>query len=377
MTSKQRIMKAFANSGEPDRVPVEPGLDWDTLTNLSGLDYWEYAREGNTELSGLISYADKLGFDLYHYAAGIPVANPSGDVDVQIKTVEQGDDLRIVETNVTTSAGTIQELLRKPKYNPEYAHKKFVKDIQRDWPVFKQYFGTDWPVDPRYFDEYKKVGDRGVVGFVVHSPIDWWQECRHGGIQQVLFDFFDEEKMMEEIFEYYRVESFKYLKAVTQLNPKPDFVMVHGSSCSASVSSPDLFKKYVLPYVQQAAALLKDAGVLSMFHVCGKSNEWVGMLADTDLNVIDALEQEGKGGNVNLAEVKKLYGDKLCLKGNISAITMANGSVEQVRDEVKEAIDAAAEGGGFMLAVGDSIGPKGNLANIEAMIETALEYGKY
>ena len=49
MTAKERVAKAFANDGEPDRVPVEPGLDFDTLTDLSGLDYWEYGEQEHTE----------------------------------------------------------------------------------------------------------------------------------------------------------------------------------------------------------------------------------------------------------------------------------------------------------------------------------------
>ena len=46
MTGKERMKLAFANTGEADRVPVEPGLDFDTLTDLSGLDYWAYEDEG-------------------------------------------------------------------------------------------------------------------------------------------------------------------------------------------------------------------------------------------------------------------------------------------------------------------------------------------
>ncbi|MBA7707114.1 hypothetical protein ES703_115979 [subsurface metagenome] len=71
MTGKERIKKAFANNGEPDRVPIESGLDFDTLTDLSGLDYWKYQEQGHTELSSLITWCNRLGFDLYYFAAGI------------------------------------------------------------------------------------------------------------------------------------------------------------------------------------------------------------------------------------------------------------------------------------------------------------------
>ena len=90
---------------------------------------------------------------------------------------------------------------------------------------------------------------------------------------------------------------------------------------------------------------------------------------------MDALERPPYG-NVDLARAKKQYGRRLCLKGNVAAITMVNGTVPDVRDQVKRCIDQAAEGGGFMLAVGDSIGPKAKLENIEEFVKTAIEYGK-
>ena len=375
MTGKERMKKAFANNGEPDRVPIEPGLDFDTLTDLSGLDYWKYQEQGHTELSSLITWCNRLGFDLYYFAAGIPEPNPPESIQISTRKWKEGE-VRIVETNARTPSGHIQQRRRYPRHNPEYSHEKFIKDLHADWPVFKEYFGEEWPVHRRYFEEYARAGDRGVVGVVVHSPIDWWQEYRHGGIEQVIFDLYDEKALMEEIFQYYQVHSFAYLEAVAKLEPKPDFVMIHGSNCSASVISPTLFKTYALPYIQQATALLKKAGILSLFHVCGRSNEWLSMLAETDLNVIDALEHPPTG-NVDLARAKKLYGNRLCLKGNVSAITMACGRRQEVRQEVIRCLDAAAAGGGYVLAVGDSIGPKAKLENIEEMVNTAFKYGHY
>ena len=40
-------------------------------------------------------------------------------------------------------------------------------------------------------------------------------------------------------------------------------------------------------------------------------------------------------------------------------------------------LDAAAAGGGYVLAVGDRIGPLANLRNIEEMVKAGLEYGRY
>jgi uroporphyrinogen decarboxylase len=56
---------------------------------------------------------------------------------------------------------------------------------------------------------------------------------------------------------------------------------------------------------------------------------------------------------------------------------MLNGSVQDVIDASKKAIDDAAEGGGFILSTGDQCGRDTPEANLFAMIETAKTYGKY
>ena len=44
MTGKERLVKAFTKNGEPDRVPIVPGLDNVECVSLSGLDYWNLDR---------------------------------------------------------------------------------------------------------------------------------------------------------------------------------------------------------------------------------------------------------------------------------------------------------------------------------------------
>ena len=101
------------------------------------------------------------------------------------------------------------------------------------------------------------------------------------------------------------------------------------------------------------------------------------MAEETDLTVIDPLEIPPMG-DCNLSELKKLYGDKIVLKGNLHTTeVMLRGSVDEVIAASKKAIDDAAEGGSFILSTGDQCGRDTPLENLHAMIETARTYGKY
>jgi uroporphyrinogen decarboxylase len=101
------------------------------------------------------------------------------------------------------------------------------------------------------------------------------------------------------------------------------------------------------------------------------------MATETDLTVIDPLEQPPMG-DCDLAELKSLYGDQIVLKGNLHTTrTMLRGSVEDVREASRRAIDAAGEGGRFILSTGDQCGRDTPFENLKAMIEIARTYGQY
>jgi len=165
--------------------------------------------------------------------------------------------------------------------------------------------------------------------------------------------------------------------ARTLIGARPDALLIGASSASLSLISPALYTRYCLPVVKRITALCKETGILSHMHTCGRSAQIVKMnYEQTDLNVMEPLEGPPMG-NVDLAWAKREFGDRLCLKGNISTITLQQGTPEMVAEEVRIAIESAAQGGGFVLSTGDSPGSNTPDANIYAMVEAGRRYGHY
>jgi uroporphyrinogen decarboxylase len=102
------------------------------------------------------------------------------------------------------------------------------------------------------------------------------------------------------------------------------------------------------------------------------------MLAnETDLSCINPLEGPPMG-DVDLAKVKRLYGKKMSLMGNLNTSdVMLRGTVDVVERAAKKAIDDAGEGGGFLLSTGDQCGRDTPDENIFKLVEVAKTYGKY
>ena len=93
--------------------------------------------------------------------------------------------------------------------------------------------------------------------------------------------------------------------------------------------------------------------------------------------MIDPLEIPPMG-DCNLAELKRQYGHKLVLKGNLHTTeVMLRGTPDDVRRASRKAIDEGASGGRFILSTGDQCGRDTPDDNLHAMIETARTYGRY
>lgn len=115
-----------------------------------------------------------------------------------------------------------------------------------------------------------------------------------------------------------------------------------------------------------------------MLHSCGKERILVEICAnETDLDCINPLE-EPPMGDCDLAEVKRTFGKRLSLMGNIHTTKiMLHGTPEDVEKAAKWCIDVAAEGGGFILSTGDQCGRDTPEENIFKLVEVARTYGRY
>ncbi|MFQ6618067.1 MAG: uroporphyrinogen decarboxylase family protein, partial [Fidelibacterota bacterium] len=155
-------------------------------------------------------------------------------------------------------------------------------------------------------------------------------------------------------------------------------IWIHGSASSLTVISPQIYRDINLPFLKMITKACKEEGVPSHVHICGKSRLLVQINAEeTHLDMMEVLEPP-PGGDVDLKEVKQKFGNKLALKGNINTFeTMFKGSPEDVERKAKWCIDAAAEGGGFILSTGDQCGRDTPTENLRRLVEVASTYGRY
>nr|MDO8082145.1 uroporphyrinogen decarboxylase family protein [Candidatus Freyarchaeota archaeon] len=139
--------------------------------------------------------------------------------------------------------------------------------------------------------------------------------------------------------------------------------------------SPKHFKQFIFPCLKRAADEFHRRGAFLMVHSDGDIRLLMDMIIEAGVDAIQPLEPKA---GMNIDEVAEKWGDKICLVGNIDvAHLLPFGTTEEVAQEVRRAIDAAAPGGGYLLGSGHQINDWCKPENFLAQIKTAKEYGKY
>ncbi len=143
----------------------------------------------------------------------------------------------------------------------------------------------------------------------------------------------------------------------------------------APIMSPDVFREFCLPYMQEMVDVAKNKGVPFIKHTDGNLWPIMDMIIDTGIDALDPLEPIA---DIDIGEMKERYGHRIALVGNIDCTELlTHGTQEDVVEAVKETITKAGVGGGYILASSNSIHPGVKPKNYEAMVKAAREYGQY
>jgi uroporphyrinogen decarboxylase len=135
--------------------------------------------------------------------------------------------------------------------------------------------------------------------------------------------------------------------------------------------SPQMFREVFLPKMKIVADAIKLPWA---FHSDGNLTIVMEDLLSLGMNCVNPFEPPV----MDLKVAKEKWGDRICLWGNIDLVqTLPYGTVEDVEAEVKQRIQEAAPGGGYICATANSITDWCKIENIFAMTAAVKKYGTY
>jgi len=109
--------------------------------------------------------------------------------------------------------------------------------------------------------------------------------------------------------------------------------------------SPAMFREYITPYLKKIIKSIRDSGAYAIKHTDGDIMPILDQLAECEPHGIHSLDPMAR---VDIKEVKKLIGDKICLCGNVNCALMQTGTDEEVIASAEYAIKYGKPNGGYV-----------------------------
>lgn len=142
--------------------------------------------------------------------------------------------------------------------------------------------------------------------------------------------------------------------------------------------SPDVYCQLIKPrHTYLFSQIKKIAPVKILFHTCGAIRPLIGDLIEAGIDILNPVQKSATG--MDLFELKREFGkDVVFWGGGVDTQNVfTDGTTEQVREDVRQSIEALAPGGGFVFAAVHNIQPNVSPENLMAMWETLQKYGRY
>jgi uroporphyrinogen decarboxylase len=137
---------------------------------------------------------------------------------------------------------------------------------------------------------------------------------------------------------------------------------------------PEVLREHVFPWHERIGRLVRGKDLPYLFHSDGNYGAVIDDLIQCGYNSLHPCEP----ASFDIAELKKQYGGRLCLCGNINLdSTLTLGSPEDVREEVKLRIRTVGPGGGYCCGSSNSVTEYVPYENYLAMLAAVREFGRY
>jgi uroporphyrinogen decarboxylase len=138
--------------------------------------------------------------------------------------------------------------------------------------------------------------------------------------------------------------------------------------------SPAQFGEFVTPYLARLIRGYRDLGFYVIKHTDGNILPILDQLVESAPHALHSLDPQG---GVDIADVKRRYGDRVCLIGNVNCGALDTGTDEEVIASARYALGNGMPGGGYIFSTSNCIYTGMRLSRYELMLDVWRTHGNY
>ena len=336
MTSRERVLAALRRE-EPDRVPYcELWVDRPLAARLAdwgGRDAEFTELESNPyTIDEVKTLAESLGMDNIFYVLRAPVFADTG----------VGADGRAFygHGQITCEADLERMVLPDPHDDALYAEAAAFAEQKGDYAAWL-------------------VTRVGIFSTIISMGLEGFSIALH-----------ENRPLVEAVLDRYTDWSVAVAEHVSALGFDVYASTDDMAFKSAPFFSPQVFRDLVLPRYRRVGEVL---GLPWIIHSDGNLRPFVDDLLTLGIAGLHPNEK----GAMDIRAMKRDYGDRLCLLGNVDLNLLGLASPEEVDAEVRGLIRDIAPGGGYIVTSGNSLASYLKPENCRAMAQAVRKYGQY
>lgn len=166
------------------------------------------------------------------------------------------------------------------------------------------------------------------------------------GFENSLCAFYETPDEVHEFLKAMADWRIDYIDRIVEI-VKPEIVLMQDDwgTQNGMMLSPELWREFFKPHEKRFAEHIHSKGALYEHHSCGYIQPIIGDLIEIGVDALDPL-------NVcnDIPQIKKEFGNAICLIGGLDnqLIDAPGTTEEQIRAEVRRAIDRNAPGGAYI-----------------------------
>lgn len=138
--------------------------------------------------------------------------------------------------------------------------------------------------------------------------------------------------------------------------------------------SPKMFSEFVTPYLHRIIEAHKGNGAYVIKHTDGNIMPILDQLVSCGPHALHSIDPQAK---VDLGEVKRLVGDRICLAGNVNCGLLQTGTDEEVKADILRSLRDGMPGGGYIFCTSNVAFKGMPPERYMLMMEMRRAYGRY
>jgi uroporphyrinogen decarboxylase len=330
---------AYARGDAIDRLPCVP-IVGNTAARVTGVKVSQFRGNGALIADAQIAAYRRFGYDVIRVFTDLYTLAEAMGAQVQYPE----DETAYLASSAITSVSEISRLTPvEPGKDGNLPHhleamKRVVEAVGKEVPVTG---AVTCPFTTASF----LIGTENLVRLTIKNPAAVHQLC---------------ELALES--------ALRYSKEIIDAGCTPSLT---DPMSSTTVIGPRQFMEFSYPYLQRLIEFIHLRGKQVTLHICGKTEKIWQAMADAGADCLSI------DNDASLKGAKDAVGGRARIMGNVhpSAI-MLQGTPREVRQAVFDCVSLAGDSPkGFIVASGCSLPTETPFANIQAMMDAALEIG--